>query len=100
MSSALLGAALVGGASFVNANSIAYSDWQIWTTFVLLYCALLTSALNLTSPTTRVLPPQALFANVSLLIIFILPSFIILEAKSSPPLGVGLAYTLLCLAAQ
>lgn len=85
MSSALIGAALVGGASFINADSEEYLEWQIWTVFALLYCALLTTAFKVPN---------------SVLLLFILPTFIIFEAQASPPIGVGLVYTLLCLTVQ
>ena len=83
MSSALLAASLVAGASFLNAEEPL--EWYGWTVYSLLFVALLAVS----------------FARVpSIVLVFsILPTFIALAADDRvPPIGTGTAYALLCLA--
>ena len=83
MSSALLAASLVAGASFLNAEEPL--EWYGWTVYALLFVALIAVA----------------FARVpSIALVFaILPTFIALAADDRvPPIGTGAAYALLCLA--
>ena len=84
MGSALLAATLVAGASFLNA---ATTGWQHWLVFNLLFVGILVSTFDFPATTLPV---------------FFVPSFIALAVDTqaaTPPIGVGTAYALLCLAA-